>query len=64
MTWRADGEVAQALREWARHISAETLALHFAEGQAGPVEGWFAGEFKLDGEPVSIALRRAQGAQG
>jgi len=64
VTWRAQGEAAQALREWERHIAAETLALAFAEGQAAAVDGWFAGEFKLDGEPVAIALRRGQQIRG
>ena len=60
VTWRAEGEVAEAARQWREHVSAETLASNFdelPEGATAPA-GSYDADHKVEGEPVWIAVRR------
>ena len=60
ITWRADGEVAEAARAWKGHVSAETLAVTFDElpvGATAPA-GWFEGEHRVEGHTVWLAVRQ------
>lgn len=60
ITWRADGEVAEAARAWKGHVSAETLAVTFDElpvGASAPA-GWFEGEHRVEGQTVWLAVRQ------
>jgi isoleucyl-tRNA synthetase len=61
VTWRAEGEVAEAARAWKTHIAAETLALDFDElpAEASAPAGSFVAEHKVEGQPAWIAVRRA-----
>jgi isoleucyl-tRNA synthetase len=59
--WRAEGELAEAMRAWAEHVAAETLATSLtpADGDAG--EGWFVSDGAVEGAPLWLALRRVGG---
>ena len=54
----ADG-AAEAFLQHAAYISRETLATQLEEGLEG-VDGWHTTEDEIDGQPVKVAVRRAQ----
>ncbi|MFN2463964.1 MAG: isoleucine--tRNA ligase [Candidatus Dormibacteria bacterium] len=62
LAWRADGEVAEALRSWREHVAAETLAVAFGEGES--LDGAFDSTFNLAGLQVGICIRRAGDSTG
>jgi isoleucyl-tRNA synthetase len=54
--YQAEGDVAQAIRTWADYIQAETLSVSL-QASAAP-GGEKAESFKLDGQSVTVAVRR------
>ncbi|MGI8608812.1 MAG: isoleucine--tRNA ligase [Candidatus Dormibacteria bacterium] len=64
VSWRAEGEVAEAALAWSEHISTETLAVTFAElpGGATAPAGWHSAEHRVEGDVVWLAVRQTAGA--
>jgi isoleucyl-tRNA synthetase len=56
--YQAEGEAAQAIAVWADYIKAETLSLTL-QSSAAP-GGEKSAAFKLDGQPVTVAVKRAR----
>jgi len=56
--YQAQGEAAQAIAVWADYIKAETLSLTL-QSSAAP-GGEKSAAFKLDGQPVTVAVKRAR----
>jgi len=55
-SYQATGDVAQAIATWADYIKAETLSVALEPSEA-PV-GEKSESFKLDGQPVTVAVKR------
>jgi isoleucyl-tRNA synthetase len=55
--YQADGELAGAIEAWRDFIAAETLSVEFVAGKPGP--GMQAAEFRVDGYPLKVGVRRA-----
>jgi len=55
LTWRAEGELAAAIREHARHIAAETLAVAVEEGELSGERH----ETDVDGAELRFGIARA-----
>ncbi|MBN1889975.1 MAG: isoleucine--tRNA ligase [Thermoflexales bacterium] len=55
-SYQAEGELAQAIEQWADYIQAETLSLNL-EASPAPA-GEKVESFKLDGQPVMLGVKR------
>jgi isoleucyl-tRNA synthetase len=55
-TYNASGDVARAFEDWADYIKAETLSLKLQPSDSP--DGEKAESFKLDGQPVTLAVKR------
>jgi isoleucyl-tRNA synthetase len=54
VSWKADGEVAQAIEEHAERIAGETLATRF---EAGDATGANVEETEIEGTPLRLGIR-------
>jgi isoleucyl-tRNA synthetase len=54
--YQAEGELAVAIEAWRDFIAAETLSVEFEAGL--PDEEGFAGDDRIDGDPVKFNIRR------
>jgi isoleucyl-tRNA synthetase len=55
-SYQAEGELAQAIEQWAGYIQTETLSVKLEPSEAPAGEK--VESFKLDGQPVTLAVRR------
>ena len=54
--YQAEGALAEAIETWRDFIAAETLSVELRAGT--PEEGYFAGSDRIEGHPVTLAVRR------
>ena len=59
-TYRADGELAEAIEAWRGFIAAETMSVELRAGP--PEEGVTVGEDRVAGHPLTLGVCKATGA--